>query len=217
MYHLSIWGPFLLVTAGLVGIIIYGYARPNHPKSNFYKEVGVLCIIIWFFLYAMTLPSRIKAPGKAMEAEVKANLHAIQVALERYGTDHPKDEVVPGEAVIPAHFALYYPSDINELIGDYLTEFPDNPFVKDGRMKNVEFKDGPSEGNFTYVPFNDENGDTVGYYLMAYGYISDKPGGLDVNVDGTPDEAILVLTSAQDFETMAPLPDLLNEKKVPAE
>ena len=48
----------------------------------------LVVITIIGILAAIALPNYIKAKDKAREAEVKANCHAIQVALERYATDH---------------------------------------------------------------------------------------------------------------------------------
>ena len=42
--------------------------------------IGILC--------ALCLPQYMKAKTRAREAEVKAGLHTIQLALERYSTDH---------------------------------------------------------------------------------------------------------------------------------
>src|SRR5688572_30675725 len=48
-------------------------------------------------------------------AEVKQNLHAIQLAVERYSVDHPESS---------------YPRDIREVkTRGYLPEFPTNPFT----------------------------------------------------------------------------------------
>jgi prepilin-type N-terminal cleavage/methylation domain-containing protein len=48
----------------------------------------LVVITIIGILAAMALPNFIAARGKAKEAEVKANAHAIQVAIERYATDN---------------------------------------------------------------------------------------------------------------------------------
>ncbi|MFH1515111.1 MAG: type II secretion system protein [bacterium] len=47
----------------------------------------LVVITIIGILAAIALPNYIKAKDKAREAEVKANVHAIQIALERYSTD----------------------------------------------------------------------------------------------------------------------------------
>lgn len=48
----------------------------------------LVVITIIGILAAIALPNYIKAKDKAREAEVKANVHAIQIALERYAVDH---------------------------------------------------------------------------------------------------------------------------------
>ena len=48
----------------------------------------LVVITIIGILAAIALPNYIKAKDKAKEAEVKANCHTIQIALERYATDH---------------------------------------------------------------------------------------------------------------------------------
>jgi type IV pilus assembly protein PilA len=47
----------------------------------------LVVIVIIGILAAMALPNFIKAREKAKEAEVKSNIHAIQIALERYAVD----------------------------------------------------------------------------------------------------------------------------------
>jgi prepilin-type N-terminal cleavage/methylation domain-containing protein len=47
----------------------------------------LVVIVIIGILAAMALPNFIKAREKAKEAEVKSNIHAIQIALERYSVD----------------------------------------------------------------------------------------------------------------------------------
>lgn len=47
----------------------------------------LVVIVIIGILAAMALPNFVKAREKAKEAEVKSNIHAIQIALERYAVD----------------------------------------------------------------------------------------------------------------------------------
>ncbi|HDS30858.1 MAG TPA: type II secretion system protein [Firmicutes bacterium] len=62
----------------------------KHKRS---KELGftlielLVVIVIIGILAAIALPNFIKARNKAREAEVKSNIHAIQIALERYAVD----------------------------------------------------------------------------------------------------------------------------------
>ncbi len=48
----------------------------------------IIAIAVLSVIAALALPSFVKAREKSRENEVKRNLHIIQVALERYGTDH---------------------------------------------------------------------------------------------------------------------------------
>jgi len=57
--------------------------------QNGFTLIELLVVItIIGILAAIALPNYIKAKDKAKEAEVKANCHTIQIALERYATDH---------------------------------------------------------------------------------------------------------------------------------
>ena len=59
----------------------------NREKGFTLIELLVVITIIGI-LAAIALPNYIKAKDKAREAEVKANVHTVQIALERYATDH---------------------------------------------------------------------------------------------------------------------------------
>lgn len=62
-------------------------------KTKFRNQSGftlielLVVIVIIGILAAIALPNFIKARNKAREAEVKSNIHSIQLALERYATD----------------------------------------------------------------------------------------------------------------------------------
>lgn len=58
-------------------------------KDRGFTLIELLVVItIIGILASIALPNYIKAKDKAREAEVKANVHSIQIALERYATDH---------------------------------------------------------------------------------------------------------------------------------
>lgn len=59
----------------------------SYEKGFTLIELLVVITIIGI-LAAIALPNYIKAKDKAREAEVKSNVHTIQIALERYATDH---------------------------------------------------------------------------------------------------------------------------------
>jgi prepilin-type N-terminal cleavage/methylation domain-containing protein len=57
-------------------------------KSKGFTLIELLVVIVIIgILVAIALPNFIKIKDKAKEAEVKQNLHSIQLAIERYGTD----------------------------------------------------------------------------------------------------------------------------------
>jgi prepilin-type N-terminal cleavage/methylation domain-containing protein len=58
-------------------------------KKGFTLIELLVVIVIIGVLVAIALPNFIKVKDKAKEAEVKQNVHAIQIALERYAVDSP--------------------------------------------------------------------------------------------------------------------------------
>ena len=61
----------------------------TRSKHNGFTLIELLVVItIIGILAAIALPNYIKAKDKAKEAEVKSACHTIQIALERYATDH---------------------------------------------------------------------------------------------------------------------------------
>jgi len=115
----------------------------------------LVVIVIIGILAAMALPNFIKAREKAKEAEVKSNIHAIQIALERYavdtggfyplmlyGGDTTDTFVRLGSPVNPKTTYSYYvppeepgyasfPGDVDVLVQfGYLAQYPSNPFQR---------------------------------------------------------------------------------------
>lgn len=108
----------------------------------------LVVITIIGILAAIALPNYIKAKDKAKEVEAKANLHTIQIAVERYNTDHREypayllggdsdgwlywhaqwDE--PGQPDPNATANAWVQDPLVEY--DYITSYPENPFVDAG-------------------------------------------------------------------------------------
>ncbi len=107
-----------------------------------------------------------KIQDKANEAEVKQNLHLIQLNIERYLIDRDGK----------------YPDSLEQVIqAGYFDEFPENPFSY-SPMREVNLSDNPEDkaGNFTYLP-ESTDGTITGYTLLGYGSINTTdsfyPGG----------------------------------------
>src|SRR3989304_1341263 len=142
----------------------------NREKGFTLIELLVVITIIGI-LAAIALPNYIKAKNKAKEAEVKANCHTIQIALERYMTDNNEypHYLLGGDidGWLNWHskwdgvndMLISYTRDTasNERVQDpmieydYITSYPFNPFVGDGqiiiRQTSVEGFDQQGDGD----------------------------------------------------------------------
>lgn len=130
----------------------------------------LVVITIIGILAAIALPNYIKAKNKAKEAETKANLHTIQISLERYMTDNNEypHYLLGGDidGWLNWHSRWDGVNDIGMSGGrvasndrvqdpmveyDYITSYPNNPFVGDGqiiiRQTNVDGTDNQGEGD----------------------------------------------------------------------
>ena len=94
----------------------------------------LVVITIIGILAALALPNYMKAKTKAKEAEVKASIHTIQIALERYSTDHSgryPAYLLGGDSHLymeGIHYGAEYPKD--PLIHyAYISSYPRNVFT----------------------------------------------------------------------------------------
>ena len=173
-------------------VTIVGVIRWNHRGSPGMRLGGCIGTIVAFLLLSMLLPSYIKSPLRARESEAKANCHAIQIAVERYGADHQG----------------LYPENTDVLLTDgYLEHFPMNAFTWEPMIPMIEVDFGSPDypGNFSYLPYVFE-GEITGYYLL--GYTDENEPGQDINADGIPDHVIIVVNSHDPGNPDASLPEL---------
>jgi len=139
----------------------------TRSKQNGFTLIELLVVItIIGILAAIALPNYIKAKDKAKEAEVKSACHTIQIALERYATDHsgkyPKQiyggdtrgwspEIISGWpygcwAVWKA-VQSKWPIPFDPLVNlGYVETYPDNAFIDPGEGRtSVIFWTGGSQ------------------------------------------------------------------------
>lgn len=130
----------------------------------------LVVITIIGILAAIALPNYIKAKNKAKEAEIKANCHTIQIALERYITDNNEYPHFLLGGDIDGWLNWHNQHDGENDLGmtgnrvasndrvqdplieyDYITSYPSNPFVGDGqiiiRQTNVNGEDEQGKGD----------------------------------------------------------------------
>ncbi len=126
--------------------------RPNPERGFTWPEILIL-IVIFSIILVIALPNMhpFATKNKSREAEVKSNIHTIQIALERYFTDHSEypPYLLGGDidGWLIWHERWDGINDIemadgriasNNIVVDplieqvYITSYPSNPFVADG-------------------------------------------------------------------------------------
>lgn len=115
--------------------------KRNRPRGFTLIELLVVITIIGI-LAAIALPNYIKAKDKAKEVEVKANIHTIQIALERYSVDNNAypTYLIGGDSDgwLNWHSTHDPEEPENQLVQDplimwnYIKSYPENPFIEGG-------------------------------------------------------------------------------------
>jgi prepilin-type N-terminal cleavage/methylation domain-containing protein len=147
----------------------------------------LVVITIIGILAAIALPNYIKAKDKAKEAEVKANLHTIQISLERYMTDNGEypEYLIGGDIEAWSHWHSVHDTDplnaiVNDplIIYDYITSYPMNPFINDGLVviKSTSTLPDPQQGDGD--PRFGYKGTTMGNGLEDFYFFEHREGGL---------------------------------------
>jgi len=130
----------------------------------------LVVIVIIGILVAIALPNFIKVKDKAKEAEVKANCHSIQLALERYATDEHGNYpnwLVGGDGG--------YNHVTRVMVGGSFNPFnpPDpipHPFDMQARDPNFASHYGPGQ-----LDIEKDQGKPSGDMLLMEGYLNSYP------------------------------------------
>jgi len=138
----------------------------------------LVVITIIGILAALALPNYMRAKMKAKEAEVKSNLHSIQISLERYSTDHSgayPSYLIGGDQKIyeeGSFSGVNNPKD--SLINyAYISSYPKNPFTDGTPAKDWTGNWGePGTGDLRFG----WNGDIMGNGFDNPRYFWSEPG-----------------------------------------
>jgi len=135
--------------------------KHNHNNEYGFTLIELLVVIVIIgILAAIALPNFIKARNKAREAEVKSNVHAIQIALERYAVD-------TGGIYPP--FLVGAERDDNiincsiKLAGNGVSQFPTNGETPFAKTADPALAIGPEYLRITMDP------------MIQFGYLSEYP------------------------------------------
>ncbi len=140
-------------------------SRTFRGKERGFTLIELLVVIVIIgILVAIAIPNFVKIKEKAKEAEVKQNLHAIQLAVERYATDNPfghyPNYILGGDwtdtkTINEEYYNFAGLADVDwpawkpgpdfapEGNGDYLimegymAVYPRNPFIRRGQITNA--------------------------------------------------------------------------------
>lgn len=166
-------GPLIAFIAGL----IHNTKKGSGWLIGCGAALGAFQLLVLLSV-AIAIPNFVSIKEKSKEAEVKQNLHSIQLAVERFAVDHDGA----------------YPTTIDELQAQsYLPQLPQNPFTNQP-MRNISPGEQPFQGEFTYKPAVKDGG-VVGYELYGYGSAQSK--GAESAVPGM-EHVIIVLKYGPD-------------------
>lgn len=120
----------------------------------------LVVIVIIGILAAIALPNFIKARNKAREAEVKSNVHAIQIALERYAVD--SGGVYPTFLVGAERDSNIIKCSI-DLLNNGVSQFPQSGETPFAKTADENLAEGPEMLRILMDP------------MIQFGYISEYP------------------------------------------
>lgn len=171
--------------------------------SNFSRNKGftlielLVVIVIIGILAAIALPNYIKVKEKAKEAEIKANMHNIQLSVERFAVDtegaypayliggEPKFAavVIPGSATPFSDVRSVVPQEGSSdplLRKGYIDAYPRNPFTRQGLAVHQLQESLPtSVAGEDFLrndsPFGEELGTRFGPYCTSMGSVYAEP------------------------------------------
>jgi prepilin-type N-terminal cleavage/methylation domain-containing protein len=133
----------------------------NRKNEHGFTLIELLVVIVIIgILAAIALPNFIKARNKAREAEVKSNVHAIQIALERYAVD--------SGGIYPT-FLVGAERDFNiikmsvDLLNNNVSEFPADGVTPFCKVADAAFQVAPGKIRLLTDP------------MIQFGYLSEYP------------------------------------------
>ena len=161
----------------------------------------LVVIVIIGILAAIALPNYIKVKDKAKEAEVKANLHNVQLTVERFAVDtegsYPQ-YLIGGEGKYAQtvssssanSFSDVQDVDPKEHVSDpllrrgYIDAYPRNPFTKNGiavHQLQESLESGKEDFLRNGTPTGEEYGTRFGPYCTTMGQVLCDPRYIEWN------------------------------------
>jgi len=165
---------------------------PKRSHSQGFTLIELLVVItIIGILAAIALPNYIKAKDKAKEVEVKANLHTIQIALERYSVDHKcyPAYIIGGDSDGWLNWHGMHDSEdpLNGIVRDpliaynYITSYPENPFVDEGSVILEATSDVPDPQQGDGDPRFGYRGNIMGNGVEDFYFYFHREGGYPIS------------------------------------